>query len=213
MPTINQLSEHYTAERERIIEARLMSWSSVYSVSSVLGISIHPLTMLAWVDLKVSGNAFVNATEPSEPDVFAYLWRNSTAYDSRRTVSSWWAKRRVRRAIRRSDLVEVLTAVYDHVAEAFDESPQTATKGSGVQRSNKMPAIEGCISATDELASRYGCTPDTICKWPMSKIFQCQKAARIATVPEYDPLEPESLRKISSAILEKLNEPKTEEPE
>ena len=213
MPTINELSQQYTDERERIIAARLLSWSSVYSNFSVFGIMIRPLTMRAWIDLKASGNAFVSEVEPELSDVFAYLWRSSTSYDSNRTVRAWRAKRRISNTLRKADLVGILTAVYGHVGEAFAESPQTAVSGNAVVRNNRMPAIEGCVSATDELASRYGCTPDDICEWPMSKIFQCQKAARLATVPEYAPLEPDSLRRMSSAILQKLNEPQPETKE
>lgn len=201
---MQELFQAYADKRESIAEQRLLSWSSAGAQDTALGLAVRPLTMRAWVDLKLAGNAFVNDTEPTEGDVFAYVWRNSESF----TTATGWrgrrAKRRVERACLTLPIVDQVAFVLDHIEQAFTETPESPHKG-GYSRSNALPPVEGCATAADELGARYGIDPELVMDWPLNRIFQLQKAARLATVSEYKLLEPEPLRRIASQILEAQN--------
>lgn len=195
----------YENERQRLLEARTLSWSSGGCISSFNGLRVLPLTMRAWVDLRASQNGFIcDAETRTESDAFAYIWRNCESYSVKRSIRSFCGKRAVEKALKKASKADITEFIENHIEEAFAEFPETAEKG-GFSRSCTIPPVEGCCAAADELAARYGCLPSEIMDWPLIEVFQCQKASRMATIPEYKPLEPYRIRKISSAILEAQN--------
>ena len=68
-----------------------------------------------------------------------------------------------------------------------------------------MEAIDGIVGAIDEVAARYGQNPTTVLNWPMNRIFQLQKAMRLATIPDYKLSEPKLIKMIKNEILKELN--------
>ena len=75
----------------------------------------------------------------------------------------------------------------------------------GFSRSNKFDDFDGLVGVIDEVAHRYGQDPYWVMDWPLSRIFQLQRALRIATIPDYKLQEPESIRAIKREILKELN--------
>ena len=68
-----------------------------------------------------------------------------------------------------------------------------------------MPAIEGIVGAIDEVAARYGQNPQDVLSWSMNRIFQLQKAIRLATIPDYKLAEPGLVKMIKQEILTEIN--------
>ena len=57
----------------------------------------------------------------------------------------------------------------------------------------------------DEIAHRYGMRPQDVLQMPLRQAFALQRTIRLATIPEYKLLEPQSLRTIKSEYLQDLN--------
>ena len=96
--------------------------------------------------------------------------------------------------------------VYIHINQAFEELPQSVnSKGNSFGWSNTLEAIDGIVGAIDEVAARYGQNPTTVLNWPMNRIFQLQKAMRLATIPDYKLSEPKLIKMIKNEILKELN--------
>jgi hypothetical protein len=163
--------------------------------------------MQAWVDLRSTKNGFFLGEDVTDHDIFAYIWRNHVNFSNEQTFKTWRNKRRVEKFCNKLDRSEKIELIFDHIEEAFLEFPETGSKG-GYSRSNALDPVEGCCSAADELAARYGCDPDKVMQWSLCRIFQLQKASRMATIAEYKPLEPQSLRDATSRILEAQNNAK-----
>ena len=105
-----------------------------------------------------------------------------------------------------SEQDEFLKIVYEHINAAFEEMPESIKiKSQTVSRKNTIQEIEGIIGAIDEVAARYGQNPATVLNWSMNRIFQLQKAIRLATIPNYKLAEPRLIKMIKQEILEELN--------
>lgn len=203
---IDKLAQQLEETKARIIEDRLLAWSSVGLSGSIAGVEVRPLTARAWIDLRLAGNPVVTTGNIEATDIYNYIWRNSHRYCTGRRVKR--LKRAIMKAVKKSDDFEVYSQVLDHLRAAFSETPKACTKG-GVSRSNVIEAVEGIVGAIDEVAHRYGQDPEAVCDWPLSRIFQLQKAMRLATVPDYKLLEPDSIRSIKREILINLNNGKS----
>ena len=200
---IDELAQQLAEEKARITQARLVSWSSVGMDESIAGIAVKPLSGRAWVDLRLSGNSLFAEGEIEEIDLLNYIWRNSIDYAPGEAETR---KKEICKAVEVKEVSEVYAEVTEHLNAAFENlAIEQSTGGSGVSRSNKFPATEGIVSAIDEVAHRYGQAPQSVLDWPLCQILQLQTAIRIATLPEYKTLEPESVRSIKREILIQLN--------
>lgn len=200
---IKTLSQLYEEEQSRIIENRLLAWSSVGN-GDLIGIEVNPLTVQAWIDLKVSGNAYITGDEPTEKDAIAYVWRSCIHFTNTRDKVTLKAKDEVIEAVENAG-IELGEQIARHLNEAFDEAPESFAKGGGSSISSGIPACEGLVYAIDEVSARYGQSPESVLQWPLTRVFQLQKAMRIATIPEYKLLQPARLRHITGLILEEVN--------
>lgn len=200
---MQDLSQRYEEETQRIELARALAWSSRPVESTFGPFRFVPLTIRAWVDLKAAQNAFICGTIPDATDIESYVWRNSKRYSAKRSLRTWLIKARIRRKVKKLDAIAMIDAIHEHLTEAFDELPETAA--SGYSRTNGVDAVDGTTCAIDEVASRYGRDPMEVIDWPVSRVFSMQKAMRVATIPKYKPLAPRAIREINSRILESLN--------
>lgn len=201
---IDQLTARYEAEKKRIEENRSLAWSSMELVETFGEIEMKPMSVRAWVDLRASGNSFIVGGETSFDGIFAYVWRNCGKYTTKRGLLSVWHKWRLERKLKKTDLLDCLNAIDSHLQQAFDEVPETSSDG-GYSRSSAIPGVDSITSAIDEVAARYGRDPESVLDWPISRLFGLQKAMRAATIPNYKPLAPKSIRDISGKILEAIN--------
>lgn len=201
---IDQLAERYREEEKRLKTVRLLSWCSVGRLESVLGIACDLLTARALVDLQLAENSIVTGSYPTQADAAAYLWRVSAAY---RPGDGWRARRGKKRAIKavyKAGKIKSVVFTQKHADESFAEIPITGglIKSSGRK---DFPDVDGIVSAVEEVAARYGQNPDTVFDWPLVRIFQLQKAARLATIPDYKLRKPETLMNIRREYLTELN--------
>jgi hypothetical protein len=164
-----------------------------------------PLTAAAWIDLKLVGHKFVNEGKPGAADALEYIWRNCDNYSPVKNASSEKCKKRIGFLFGMNGEDEMLAIAYRHINDAFAELPIPIKSSKGVSRKNTMPAIEGIIGAIDEVSSRYGQNPVDVLAWPLNRVFQLQKAIRMATIPDYKLAEPQIIKTIKSEILNELN--------
>ena len=203
---IDHLIAEYNEESARITQERLLAWSSASVCQSICGVEMEPLTARAWVDLRLAENAFVIGGVPTTQDVCAYYWRNSAQYAAKRTHLTEKAQEALGATLGKQDLENVILAAYEHSRAAFEEIPvSTGTNGGKVSRNNGLPAVEGIVCAVDEVAHRYGRDPADVLDWPLNRIFQLQKAIRIATIENYKLAQPESLMNLRREYLTELN--------
>lgn len=203
---INELSKNLELAKAKILKNRLMAWCSNEGESFIDKMKLLPLTGKAWIDLKVVGNKFVCEGEPTDDDIMQYLWRNSDKYDANSNRKTIKAKQYIGYLFAQSEPGEFLKIVYDHINAAFEELPESSKiKSQSVNRKNTMEEIEGIVGAIDEIAARYGQNPATVLNWSMNRIFQLQKATRLATIPDYKLAEPKLIKMIKQQILEELN--------
>ena len=201
---IDELTHKLGEEKARITQARLVAWSSVGHADEIAGVAVKPLTARAWIDLRLAKNALFTGDDVTVNDLLNYIWRNSTEYLIGGDVKQ--RKEAIKKAVESKDALEVYGDATEHLNAAFETlAIEQSTGGSGVSRSNKFPATEGIVSAIDEVAHRYGQAPQSVLDWPLCQILQLQTAIRIATLPEYKTLEPESVRSIKREILIQLN--------
>jgi hypothetical protein len=97
-----------------------------------------------------------------------------------------------------------MRVINQHIGDAFDEYPEQVQGGNFSARTT-MPHASGEAYFVDELAHRYGVSPDLVLTWSLRKAFQLQKAARTVTNPDYKALEPRSLLNIKSDFLKQQN--------
>lgn len=203
---IDQLAEDLEFAKNKILENRLLAWSSIPNQNTTNKITLMPLTGKAWVDLQIVDNKFVCGGIPTDEDVLQYLWRNCDQYTSESSRQSKKDKKNIGYLFGKSPNGYYLKAVYKHVSEAFQELPKSISKqGNSFSRSNKIDAVNGIVSAIDEVAARYGQNPTNVLGWPLNRVFQLQKAIRVATIPNYNLAEPEIIRTIKKEILKELN--------
>ena len=199
---INELSLDLKKAKAKIYKNRLMAWCSNEGESFIDKITLLPLTGKAWIDLKVVGNKFVCEGRPTDNDIMQYLWRNSDKYDANSNKKTIKAKQRIGYLFAKSEPGKFLKIVYDHINAAFEELPESSKiKSESVNRKNTMEEIEGIVGAIDEVAARYGQNPATVLNWSMNRIFQLQKAIRLATIPDYKLAEPKLIKMIKQQIF------------
>ena len=203
---IDELSADLEEAKARIIENRLLAWCSGNAIDTVGKLDLVPLTGKAWVDLKLVGNKIICEGGATDDDVLEYLWRNSKDYNPDSTAKTEKAKKSIGYLFGKSEKGELMKIAYRHLNDAFIEMPEKISKGSKTfSRNNTMPAIEGMIGAIDEVAARYGQNPADVLSWSMNRVFQLQKAIRLATIPDYRLAEPRLIKMIKQEILEELN--------
>lgn len=111
------------------------------------------------------------------------------------------AKKKQVKANKEADAL--LTVIFDHIKEAFDELPSTS--GATSRQVNSMSSASGEAAILDEIAHRYGISPEAVLKMPLRRAFALQRTIRVSTIPDYKLLEPDSLRAIKSEYLNSLN--------
>lgn len=202
------IAEKYQAERERIENNRRIDWSSFGFEYIAAGEKMRPMTLQVWFDLMALKSPILSADEITEASVVDYIWRNSVrnkGFQLIRDFRLFRLERRVANALKDDDEADaLLTVIYDHAKEAFEEMP-VSSGGHGYTRTNALAGVSGETSMVDEIAHRYGQNPQEVLQWPLRKVFNLMKAMRFSTVPNCKFLEPESLRAIKSEYLNSLN--------
>lgn len=188
-----------------IVENRLLAWSSAGTKTDIDKLLLLPVTAKAWIDLKLIGNKFICEGLPDEDDALEYLWRNCEAYNSVQNSNTENVKKRLGYLLGKNGKDYVLNLAYKHINAAFAELPKSVNNSNSIQRENAMPATEGIIGAIDEVAARYGQNPLDVLTWPLNRVFQLQKAIRVATIPNYKLAEPQLIRIIKQEILKEIN--------
>lgn len=207
---IEELAGDLEEAKARIIENRLLAWCSGNHAQSIGKLALLPLTGQAWVDLKIIDNKMVCDGEPNESDLMEYIWRNSEDYSPEASATTEKAKRKIGHLFGKSENDELIKTVLRHLNDAFAEIPEHVDASSKTfSRDNRMPAIEGIIGAIDEVAARYGQNPSEVLQWSMNRIFQLQKAIRLATIPDYKLAEPRLIKMIKQEILTEINNVKS----
>ena len=203
---IDELNLDLEKAKATIYKNRLLAWCSSEGKSTINKINLLPLTAKAWVDLNVIDNKFICEGIPTDDDIMQYLWRNSAKYSPNQSRKTNKAKKYIGYVFARSEPNELKKIVYEHIYAAFEEFPQgIGAKNKSVSRKNTFPEIDGIVGMIDEVASRYGQNPSTVLNWSMNRIFQLQKAIRLATIPNYKLAEPKLIKMIKQEILEELN--------
>jgi len=202
---IDELTDDLEYAQATIVENRLLAWSSVGSKTDIDKLVLMPLTAKAWIDLKIIGNKFICEGRPDADDALEYLWRNCEAYSTVQNAATEKTKKRLGYLLGKNGNGYVTNLAYKHINAAFTELPQSVNNSNSISRSNTMPAVEGIIGAIDEVAARYGQNPADVLEWPLNRIFQLQKAIRIATIPNYKLAEPQLIKTIKQEILQGIN--------
>lgn len=203
---IEELSLDLKKAKAKIYKNRLLAWCSNEGESSISKITLLPLTAKAWVDLNVIDNKFICGGDPSNNDIMEYLWRNSDKYNANSSRKTNKAKKYIGYLFSQSKPGELKNLVYEHIYAAFEEFPQSNNvKSDAVKRKNTIAEIDGIVGIIDEVAARYGQNPAIVLNWSMNRIFQLQKAIRLATIPNYKLAEPKLIKMIKQEILEELN--------
>jgi hypothetical protein len=201
---IEELTKELKEATARIIENRLFAWCSMPEDAEDVEIPLRPLTAQAWVDLKLIGNSIICGGDPSDDDMLVYLWRNSLHYSPKKSSKTEKIKKQIGFHYY-STGTNCIDLVFDHVDDAFEEMPISVNDKKSFSHKNSIPSIEGIIGAIDEVAARYGQNPSDVLSWPMNRIFQLQKAIRLATISDYKLSEPSKIKSIKSKILTELN--------
>ena len=202
--TIDDIASKFRAEEKRIKRSRLLAWCSIGAEQDLLGIECLPLTVRAWIDLSLYDNEIIQGETPTHGEICAYVWRNCKSFeiDNRRKAKRW--QKRIAKAYKKQGYFAAIADISEHMQAAFEEVPQSNSVNKSAIN-NRFPDIEGIVGAVDEVAARYGITPDDVMDWPLNRVFQCQKAARLATIPDYKLRQPESLMKIRRDYLQQIN--------
>ncbi len=201
---IDHLIAEYNEESARITQERLLAWSSASVYQSICGIEIKPLTARAWVDLQLAKNEVILGDGYTDGAIAAYIWRVSKDFVCANHPNAESLSGKIIKQI--EDFDEAFIEVLEHISAAFEEMPRSnGTSGGGFTRKNGFDDIEGIVGAIDEVSARYGQNPDEVIDWPLNRIFQLQKALRLATVPDYKLRQPEKIMAIRSEFLKQLN--------
>lgn len=201
------IAEKYQSERERLELNRTLDWSTFAREFKAAGEVLKPMTVQVWFDLLAVKSPILTGEGLTEEALIDYIWRNCKRHTRNRTLKEWrlfWIQRRVDKALRDDDEAEALfKVVFTHVKETFDEFPSTSN-ATASQR-NAMPSASGEAAMLDEIAHRYGISPEEVLKMPLRRAFALQRTIRMATIPNYKLLEPDSLRAIKTEYLNSLN--------
>ena len=203
---IDDLNKQLLDAKAEIAQNRLLAWSSDSGVKKFGKLCLVPLTVKAWIDLKLVGNAIVTGSIPDDQDVLEYLWRNSDKYDPKSCAASEKYKRKIGFLYNKADPSELIELVYSHINDAFVEMPICNNVSKKIfSRDNRVVPIDSIVASIDEVAARYGQNPTNVLAWPLNRVFQLQKALRMATIPNYKLAEPQIIKSIKQKILTELN--------
>ncbi len=201
------IAEKYQSERERLELNRTLDWSTFSREFIAAGETMVPMTVQVWFDLLAVKSPILSAEGITLDSVTDYVWRNCKRHTGQTWIKEWrlyWLQRRIEKALSKESSADaLLTVIFDHVKESFDEFP--SSPGATSRQVNSMPGASGEASMVDEIASRYGMNPTDVLKMPLRRAFALQRTIRLATIPEYKLLEPDSLRAIKSEYLNNLN--------
>jgi hypothetical protein len=202
------IAEQYTAERERLELNRALDWSTYSRTYKAAGETLKPLTVQAWFDLLAAKSPILTGAGLTVESIVDYIWRCSIRHTSNVLFKEWrlwWIHSRVNKCLDSTAGAEaVMGVINQHIGDAFDEYPEQVQGGNFSART-AMPHASGEAYFVDELAHRYGVSPDLVLTWNLRKAFQLQKAARTVTNPDYKALEPRSLLNIKSDFLKQQN--------
>ena len=201
------IAEKYQAERERLELNRTLDWSTFSREFVAVGESLNPMTVQVWFDLLACKSPILGAEGLTTESVVDYIWRNCKRHTRKAWLKGWrlfWIQWRVERALKNEAKADaLLTVIFDHTKEAFDEFPSSS--GAATRQVNSMPSASGEAAMLDEIAHRYGINPVEVLKMPLRRAFALQRTIRVMTIPDYKLLEPDSLRAIKSEYLTSLN--------
>ncbi len=202
------IAEQYTAERERLELNRALDWSTYSRTYKAAGETLKPLTVQAWFDLLAAKSPILTGAGLTVESIVDYIWRCSSRHTSNVLLKEWrlwWIHSRVNKCLDSTAGAEaVMRVINQHIGDAFDEYPEQVQGGNFSART-AMSHASGEAYLVDELAHRYGVSPDLVLTWSLRKAFQLQKAARTVTNPDYKALEPRSLLNIKSDFLKQQN--------
>jgi len=200
-------AEKYELERKRLETNRSQDWASYVPQFIIVGEQLEPLTVGAWFDLLALKSPMLYSDNPTVASVVDYLWRNSKKNTKNKLLREWrlyWLDYRVRKELNSENADIFVDAIYEHLNFSLDEYPEDM-EASSSKKKNSMSAITGATSMVDEIANRYAMHPDEVLKMPLRRAFALQKVIRKINIPNYQILEPASLRAIKSQYLEELN--------
>jgi len=202
------IADQYTAERERLELNRALDWSTYSRTYKAAGETLKPLTVQAWFDLLAAKSPILTGAGLTVESIVDYIWRCSTRHTNNVFLKEWrlwWIHSRVNKCLDSTAGAEaVMRVINQHIGDAFDEYPEQVQGGNFSART-AMPHASGEAYFVDELAHRYGVSPELVLTWSLRKAFQLQKAARTVTNPDYKALEPRSLLNIKSDFLKQKN--------
>lgn len=202
------IAEQYTAERDRLELNRSLDWSTYSRTFKAAGETLKPLTVQAWFDLLAVKSPILTGAGLTVESIVDYIWRCSSRHTSNVLLKEWrlwWIHSRVNKCLDTTEGAAALMGVLNrHIGDAFDEYPEQMQSGNV---SNRTAMSNACGEAylVDELAHRYGVSPELVLTWSLRKAFQLQKVIRTVTNPEYKTLEPRSLLNIKSDFLKQQN--------
>jgi hypothetical protein len=202
------IAEEYQAEREKLELNRALDWTSSGYAYTIAGENLVNMTVQTWFDLLAVKDSILHAKNFSVATITDYLWRHSTSKTANAFKKHWrifLIGHRVKRALKNIDTaVPLIDAVEHHLNTSLEEYPND--RGSSTSRKkNSMDAVSGSASMVDEIASRYSMSPNEVLAMPLRRAFALQKVIRLSTIPNYNLLEPDSLRAIKSKYLQSLN--------
>ena len=201
------IEERYQFERDRIETARKLDWSSFEPVFIVAGETIKPMTVRTWFDLLAIKSPILYSETPTVEAIVDYVWRHSVRNTRRTWLKHWrlfWLERRIVRTLRGKHSVPMMGALLEHIQHSLEEFPHDNNGGRG-RKKNSMSAICNAAAMLDEIASRYSLNPKTVLDMTTRRAFALQRIIRTATIPDYKPVEPDSLRAIKSEYLKQRN--------
>ena len=200
---MNDIQIKYSLERERLETNRALDWSSFHPEFIIAGEEVEPMTVKVWFDLLAIKSPILYADAPTPEAIVDYIWRNSVRNTRRKWLKFWrlWRiERRVHKMLGKEQGVDMMVALLEHVKYSLEEYPADMNSNKA-RRKNSMSAISGAASMLDEIAARYSLNPAEVLEMPLRRAFSLQRIIRSTTIPDYKPLEPESLRAIKSEYL------------
>ena len=202
------IQEEYQAERDRLELNRALDWSTFYREFTAAGEKLVPMRVQDWFDLLAIDSPMINMKQPTVEGLVDYIWRHSERKTNNRILKAWrlfWLQRRIIKTLgNEKDAEAMIRVVSEHIKTSLDEYPDDVGK-SKQSRTNTMTSVAGEACMVDEIANRYSINPEEVLKMPLRRAFALQRTMRMATIPDYKLLEPQSLRDIKSKYLNSLN--------
>lgn len=202
------IQEEYQTERDRLELNRALDWSTFYREFTAAGEKLVPMRVQDWFDLLAVNSPMIYSKNPTIESLVDYIWRHSKRRTNNRLLKEWrlfWIQRRIIKSLKKDkDREALLDVIREHVKSSLDEYPEDVGK-SKQSRTNTMSSVAGEACMVDEIASRYSINPEEVLKMPLRRAFALQRTMRMATIPDYKLLEPQSLRNIKSKYLNSLN--------